>query len=788
MGGGRRVLTKAETLRFIRPKVRCAIVLDQIDFTVRRWAVASPEILSEMAGRWEARRIIVRSSARTEDGLVGSNAGRFLSVLDVRRDDGPAVRDAIERVIKSYDTPDGEHQVLVQPQLEDIAMSGVVVTRDLDALAPYYVFNFDESSRRTDTVTSGTVDGLRTFVWSRFAPGRIADARLAKVHAAVREVEAILGSDRLDVEFALSEAGDVYIFQARPIAVGHETPSTLEAEVEAQLRQINVKLAELGGPHPSLHGRRSVFGIMPDWNPAEMIGVRPRRLACSLYKELITDSIWAYQRDNYGYRNLRSFPLMVTFGGCPYIDVRVSFNSFIPADVQDDIASRLADYYVERLVAMPGSHDKVEFDVVFSCFTLDLDARLSALLEHGFSVWELGDFRSSLRHLTNRVISPLSGLYTTDLHKVRVLERRRVAILDSDLSAIGKIYWLLEDCKRYGTLPFAGLARAAFIGVQVLRSMVAVGILSQEEHDRFLRSLNTVTRALSRDVARMRTGDLSRDDFLSRYGHLRPGTYDIRSPRYDEEPDRYFGIDGGAQEPPPVEPFVLSDGQVAALDRELARQGLVTDAHQLLRFIREAIEGREWSKFVFSRNVSDAMRLITRFGRDLGFDVEDLSHVDVRRFLELYASTSIPDVRSALLADVEAGRRMYEITRLIKLPALICSLDDIYGFLVEEGTPNYVTLGRVAGPVVAGPDVRQGACEGKIVMIESADPGYDWIFSAGLAGLITKYGGTNSHMAIRAAELGIPAVIGCGEKLYGAWSGARLLEIDAASRQVRYLG
>ena len=47
---------------------------------------------------------------------------------------------------------------------------------------------------------------------------------------------------------------------------------------------------------------------MPDWNPAEMIGIRPRPLALSLYQNLITDSTWAYQRDNYGYRNVRGFP------------------------------------------------------------------------------------------------------------------------------------------------------------------------------------------------------------------------------------------------------------------------------------------------------------------------------------------------------------------------------------------------------------------------------------------------------------------------------------------------
>ena len=52
---------------------------------------------------------------------------------------------------------------------------------------------------------------------------------------------------------------------------------------------------------------------------------------------------------------------------------------------------------------------------------------------------------------------------------------------------------------------------------------------------------------------------------------------------------------------------------------------------------------------------------------------------------------------------------------------------------------------------------------GKIILLENGDPGYDWIFTKNLAGLITKYGGAASHMAIRAAEFGLPAAIGCGE-------------------------
>ena len=53
----------------------------------------------------------------------------------------------------------------------------------------------------------------------------------------------------------------------------------------------------------------------------------------------------------------------------------------------------------------------------------------------------------------------------------------------------------------------------------------------------------------------------------------------------------------------------------------------------------------------------------------------------------------------------------------------------------------------------------------KIILI-NADPGYDWIFSYKIRGLITKYGGVNSHMSIRCEEKQLPAIIGVGDELF----------------------
>ena len=69
---------------------------------------------------------------------------------------------------------------------------------------------------------------------------------------------------------------------------------------------------------------------MADWNPAEMIGDKPKPLSISLYSELITNSIWADQRSNYGYQNVKPNRLMINLGGSPFIDLRTDLNSFLP--------------------------------------------------------------------------------------------------------------------------------------------------------------------------------------------------------------------------------------------------------------------------------------------------------------------------------------------------------------------------------------------------------------------------------------------------------------------------
>jgi glutamine kinase len=774
--------TKAETLERLAPVLRSAAILPQVRFSIAEWQADRPGVLERIsAAPWGSEALIVRSSAKSEDSSSESKAGQFTSVAHV--EGAAALAAAVERVIASYAGNDCEHdQVLVQPMLQEVSMAGVAVTREPHGGGPYFVVNYDDYSGRADLVTSGTAEKLKTFICLKSCQQGI-PGHLQPILELLRELESLLGCDGIDVEFAVDRNGALYLLQARPLALKERQPAAdLSADAEATAAattEIAQKVALLTRPHPYLHGNRSVFGVMPDWNPAEIIGLKPRPLALSLYRELITDSIWAYQRDNYGYKNLRSFPLLVSFHGLPYIDVRVSFNSFIPRDMQPDLAERLVNYYIERLLAQPTLHDKVEFEIIFSCYTLDLPERLLALTKHGFSGSDIADFTGLLRNLTNKIINNEDGLWRHDRARVDKLVERLPKIREASIDKISKVYWLLEDCKRYGTLPFAGLARAGFIATQFLGSLVTTGVLDRSGHAAFMSDLETVGSQIGRDYCR-----LSKDEFLARYGHLRPGTYDILSPRYDEAPDLYFDWSNRRQRHSTPSNFLLSVSQLRLIQNLLKEHGIEHDILSLIDFIKGGIEGREYAKFVFTRSLSDALSLIKQIGEEYGLSTEDCAFLDIADIRSLYTESG--SVAARLKASVAEGRRRHSLSRRIVLPPLISAPEDAFAFHLPSIHPNFITKQCVTAPVSTIDDSPE-EIKDTILFVPSADPGFDWIFSRGIAGFVTQFGGVNSHMAIRASELAMPAVIGAGETLFGNWRKAGKICLDCGNQQVQVI-
>lgn len=772
--------TKAETLEILyeNKNVINAQVLKPYYFTVETWRNNSTDVLNELTEVFrEIEKLIVRSSAKNEDTDKESQAGRYESI--VCENDCSIIKDAINEVISSYGEPQEDDQVLVQEAITDAECSGVAFSREPSTGGYYYVINYDDTTGSTSSVTSGTGSNTKLFYWFAGSEEYPDDFNMSMVCRTIEKLVDFTDCNNLDIEFLVSK-GNLYILQVRQLVIPKNKVS-YDRQKEA-VRRISMMIRHQNCKKPFLYGNRTIYGVMPDWNPAEMIGIHPRNLAASIYKELITDNVWAYQRDNYGYKKLRSFPLMVDFCGYPYIDVRVSFNSFIPEELDCHIADRLVNYYLDRLEESPDKHDKVEFDIVFSCYTFDLSKRIKVLEEYGFSEKEIKDITDSLRDITRRISDNDNGLWKSDAKKLAILEQRREEIEKSNLRDIDKVFWLIEDCKRYGTLPFAGLARAGFIAVQLLKSMVSEDIITEEENNRFMNDLETVGSSMRNDYLMM-----DKNDFLNKYGFLRPGTYDICSKRYDEEPELYFSWHHrGEYIPQKKDSFRLSLTQMEHIRKTIKKHGLGEDVLGLFSFIKGAIEWREKAKFIFTKSVSDILKYIGEWGEKEGFSREEMSYLDIRIVKDVYNGSV--DEKEVISNSITTGKKAFEEGEGIILPPLIVDEDTVKEFYYPDSQPNFITQNRVSGDVISlDNDIDSTEIDNKILLIESADPGFDWIFSHEIKGFITKYGGANSHMAIRAGELNIPAAIGVGDRLYKSLNHAKIVEIDSPKRIINIL-
>lgn len=782
--------TKAQTLRRLRRMVRLSRIEDQVSFTVAQWQEIPDSLIGTIQQSFPKQHLVIRSSALSEDGFVNSNAGAYTSLLNIDGSNASNLREAIEYVIASYDT-NPDNQVLVQPMLEKVLASGVVFTRSLSSGAPYYIVNYDDVSGSTESITSGASHDHKTLMIRRDASSQSPNIpdRLHSLLPALREIESLLGYDSLDVEFAITTDAGLHILQVRPIAVDHSKWDGNDEGIMARLDSARELFKNLQQPAPFIAGQRALFGIMPDWNPAEIIGTKPTPQSISLYRHLIMDETWATQRAEYGYRDVRPQPLLISFAGHPYVDIRASFNSFVPKTIDEALAGRLVDFYLSWLERNPHLHDKVEFDVVPTCFALDFERWSERLtIEGGFSTQEVEQLRIALREISASAIVRNSR----DLAVIEELEHRFEQLSDASMPPLEKVWILLHDCRRYGALPFAHLARSAFVAVTLLRSAVSTGVLTEAEMEDFLSSIRTVSHMLTHDAHDCATGDMTWEAFVHKYGHLRPGTYDINSLSYRADPERYLTpIVESAQVPPSS---LLAGGELWRQARErfasaLAEQGIVCGIEELELFLRQAIEGREYAKFAFTRNLSLALDILVDWAEPLGVAREDLSYIDIQTLLALRnEALNAEDIGNKLLAEAQQGKSTHEQIQVIELPPLLCKTEDFNVFLYPATQPNFVGTGLVRGACV---DLSQRKSEqnlvGKIALIPQADPGYDWLFGRQIAGLITMYGGANSHMAIRAAEFGLPAALGVGETHYRTLATAHVLELNASNRMIRVI-
>jgi hypothetical protein len=215
----------------------------------------------------------------------------------------------------------------------------------------------------------------------------------------------------------------------------------------------------------------------------------------------------------------------------------------------------------------------------------------------------------------------------------------------------------------------------------------------------------------------------------------------------------------------------------------------VLSVDQFINYARKAIAGREYVKFVFTRTLSDALSMVVRWGEYHGLSRDDLSYLDWPVIARCLSHPVMDDVDRHYLDIAEMARISVAAAHAFRLGHIIFGVRDIYVATLNRSVPNYVGIGSASGPVVQleANTPTSVNIKNMIVCIENADPGFDWIFAKGPSALITRFGGANSHMAVRCAEFGLPAAIGCGDQIYQRVVVASSVELNCAEKILRPL-
>ena len=782
--------SKSNTLLLLNKILRKSKIEKIFNFTVEEWLQNRNMVLDKISEQFDSD-IIVRSSAQDEDSFESSKAGIYESILNVNPKIKTKVEKAILSVIQSYNKQSGaynQNQILIQNQTKNIITSGVILTKTPDIGSPYYVINYEEGES-TIGVTKGTINNI-VKIYHKIQAFNI-PKKWKRLIASIKEIEDILQFEELDIEFGITDNKDVVIFQVRPITFIPQTDiAKLAKPIESKILK-NKNIFSKLNQRKHILGNRTIFSDMSDWNPAEIIGNNPNLLDYSLYDYLIMNKIWHNARTILGYQNVNPSPLMVKFGNKPYVDTRASFNSLIPEKLGKKLSSKLVNYYLDTLSKNPHLYDKVEFEILFTCYDFNLDSKLSELEKHGFTKNEIKKIKNVLLDLTNNIISDFPKILKDSQYSMQKLARNRTEIISNlknknitQSRYLENIEKLLVDCKKFGTLPFSIMARIGFIGSILLKSIQKDGYLPSYFENMLLNSLSTPISDIRNDVIALNDKKITKIQFLKKYGHLRPGTYDITALRYDDSKNNFFED----IQFPKLKSKHKFDFDNTLLSNLLTSHFLNFENIDFFSFVRDGLIYREKLKFEFTKNLSEALELIAKVGQTLGFTREEVSNLDIRTILKS-KNLSKSQTRNIWREKIFQQQKEKLVNDCLALPPIIFSEKDFDIIQYFISKPNYITDKKITGNIINFENFKGniGSQRGKILLLQNADPGYDWIFTKKLGGLITKYGGVASHMSIRCSETGLPAAIGCGEVIFEKLKLASKVLLDCKNKEILIL-
>ncbi|WP_409437352.1 PEP/pyruvate-binding domain-containing protein [Mycobacterium sp. SMC-14] len=687
--------------------------------------------------------VAVRSSAVSEDGDSASHAGIYETVLNVR---GSAqLLAAVDHCWTSTSSPRARRYREARGLDPDVDMA-VVVQRQIDSACGGVAFTADPLNGRTDrvviefahgdggNVTDGLVTPERTVVDKsglQVVDTGVSMRKYPLSHNQIRNIaECAVRIERWydspqDIEWVVDEQGQVWVLQARPV--------TGADVVAAQARSI-----ELYDPPRAPESRWTRVNI------GEAVPGVPTPLSWSMWSVGLTEA----QRQTQTHlgvvtqRESRQGQLLTLARGWPVlsVDLLLSQVARIPGVDPSAFSQQLLGE-AEHVDAAP-THARVATACRMALrapVTLALlNRRLRAASATSRQAWQRDAWRPADDPLALLVGAARRFEETLTIHTMQTY-----------------------------------LCQSLYQAVERVAGDLAIDLLSGDG--------DLPEAQLARDLGLLAGGAIALDQFLREHGFHGPDEGEIASASWRQNPEpvlqaAHTWADGGGVRDPRValdrrrdERRQAESDLRALLPR--ARRGAVTG---LIAMARRALVGREIGKTAFLQDLDVARHAVSFMDADAVWCTLD----------ELRGSAALSS------ADVLARQRVR---------SRFATQEPPLSFAGDPGNPpaavggQALITGAAASPgrargrarVVTDPSASVDLGAGDVLIARTTDPSWVVRFMA-VAGMAIDVGGTLSHAAIIARELGIPCVIGTGNGTHvipdGAW-----VEVDGSQGTVRIL-
>ena len=708
------------------------------------------ENIEETLGKF-SEQIIIRSNSSKEDTDETSSAGKFLSIGPIDKNDISLIKKSWNEVLQSYEKDDN-NTVIFQDYVDGAKSVSVLTSYKVGTDSPYRTFSTYYGSQ-TDAVTSGRYNKIKNFFIHRSLdnlPEKFKE--YYKFFKIQNQLENLFGNKQLDIEIVTDQKEEPLLLQVRPLMgkVIKKEPIMVERSVIDE----NVKrYKELIPTTDDRFGTNQIYSNMSDMNPAEMIGKKPDNIAFSLYRFMFTDTTWNKQRGEFGYRIYSGGKLMELFNNVAYINVNHSLNSFLTRNIKNETCEKIINYQLNKLETYPHLHDSIEFDISRSSYTFETDEKFGEeykniidrkeIIQWHHDLIEIDSFNSSTLHKNNEII--LDAFSKLD-DSFQYLDKENIKFVRDNMA-----------------LPFTHHSRLGFVYFAQLNNFLKNGVINEEEKQNLLLSVNSISTKMKQDAYRVKTGDISLNDFLSIYGHVRAGNYNLSSSNLKSNISFAESLINTSNEPIPSEPLKIDIFK--KIDDYFNLNKISYTSENWVEMFQLAVSTRENSKFYYTKGIDGILNEVEEkdiSDREL-FQLLDFEYNDMNTFNQKIVDTLMPDV--------------------------VTSSDDFYAYEEMNKDGNYIGQGTVTGEILFldGIENNRNNLDNKIIVIPAADPGWDWIFNYKIKSLITEFGGPNSHMAIRCAEHNIPAILGIGEKNFSAILNSKNLVVDFSNENFTIL-